>query len=784
MTEKERPDLPSSVPPPFRIEDCLVQPALNRIECGQETHQIEPRVMQVLICLAARPNEVLSRQTLFDVVWADSVVCEEALTRTISELRRVFRDDTKTPRVIETIRKGGYRLIAPVTPATSPPPSPSPPLDQPPSPSQPRQVLQPPQPSPSLPPGEPLRPFSSPLPTRSLPSEQQQPLPQPTPSPPPPDPPLPPRRPSQASVSRVPVRSGMASGRRIGIFSLAVAALLSLTVWGASRFTRSAHETSALMEPRPLTAFPGLELFPVLSPDGSMVAFSWAGENPVEGNPLDIYVMKVRNGSPVRLTNLPGSEGYPAWSPDGTEIAFYSDAMSEHAICTVPVLGGSIRRMTSVEATAYGLDWSPDGRTIVYAAEDASGAISRIHLLSLETLSRRDLPSPPPHCPGDIEPAFSPDGRAVAFIRINELQGRDAYLVSTEGGEARKVDMGGKRVSGVAWLSQKELIISAASRSDYGLWRAPVDFGEPTRLPMPEGRMQRVSTARVGRGLAYEKLSFVRNIWCMDVSRMGEFRRRPGPLIASTLRDSEPVFSPDGRSIAFVSDRSGAPEIWIADTDGGNQHRLTDHQATQMTRPRWSPDGSQIAYSCNADGPSSIYVAQVQAQVARKLLPGGPQILACWSRHGDDLYYLVDAAGGWEVWRVHPDGSGSRRISEAGYTIIDETTDGKGLLCLKAGEPGIWRLPVDGGERSLVVSEDRCRGWREIIAANDGLYFLRQERESSTLGFYDYAIARSDSLASLDWYAASPAFSPDRSMLLYDCKGKIEIDLMVAEVPE
>ncbi len=76
--------------------------------------------MQVLVCLAARPNEVLSRQTLFDVVWADSVVCEEALTRTISELRRVFRDDTKTPRVIETIRKGGYRLIAPVTPASEP----------------------------------------------------------------------------------------------------------------------------------------------------------------------------------------------------------------------------------------------------------------------------------------------------------------------------------------------------------------------------------------------------------------------------------------------------------------------------------------------------------------------------------------------------------------------------------------------------------------------------------------------------------------------------------------
>ncbi len=284
--------------------------------------------------------------------------------------------------------------------------------------------------------------------------------------------------------------------------------------------------------------------------------------------------------------------------------------------------------------------------------------------------------------------------------------------------------------------------------------------------------------------LAYEKISFARDIWCLDISKAGAFRRRAEPLIASTQRESEPVFSPDGRSIAFVSDRSGSPEIWIADAGGGNPRRLTDHQATQMTRPRWSPDGRQIAYSCNADGPSSIYVTQLESQIARRLLPGGPQILAVWSRQGDDLYYQVDAAGGWEVWRVHPDGSGSRRISEAGYTIIDETSDGRGLLCLKSGEPGIWLLPVDGGEKSLVVSGELCRDWQETIAAEDGLYFIRRGTETSTLGFYDYATARSDSLASLQWYAASLAFSPDRSMLLYDCIGKIEVDLMLAEVRE
>lgn len=73
--------------------------------------------MQVLVCPASRPGEVFSRQALFDRVWPDTIVGDEALTRTIPELRRIFGDDPGSHHVIETIRKGGYRLIAPVTPA-------------------------------------------------------------------------------------------------------------------------------------------------------------------------------------------------------------------------------------------------------------------------------------------------------------------------------------------------------------------------------------------------------------------------------------------------------------------------------------------------------------------------------------------------------------------------------------------------------------------------------------------------------------------------------------------
>ena len=109
-------------PPPFRLGPWLVQPDLNRISGDHGDSPIEPRVMQVLLCLADRPGKVWSRQALLDEVWGGSVVGEEILTRAISELRRIFADKARDPRFIETIRNHGYRLIETPQPVQEPDP--------------------------------------------------------------------------------------------------------------------------------------------------------------------------------------------------------------------------------------------------------------------------------------------------------------------------------------------------------------------------------------------------------------------------------------------------------------------------------------------------------------------------------------------------------------------------------------------------------------------------------------------------------------------------------------
>ena len=99
----------------FRIDDWLIQPQINSVEKEGKTWHLEPKVMQVLVHLASHPNEVLSKDRLLEAVWHNTFVGDDVLVRCISEIRYVFGDDPKSSRVIQTIPKGGYRLIAPVT---------------------------------------------------------------------------------------------------------------------------------------------------------------------------------------------------------------------------------------------------------------------------------------------------------------------------------------------------------------------------------------------------------------------------------------------------------------------------------------------------------------------------------------------------------------------------------------------------------------------------------------------------------------------------------------------
>src|SRR5215469_11749868 len=97
----------------LRLQDRLVFPELNLIIRNGVSIRVEPKAMDVLLALAKQPGEVVSKSHIIQSVWNGVFVCEDVVTNAISALRRALGDETKSPALIQTIPKRGYRLIAP-----------------------------------------------------------------------------------------------------------------------------------------------------------------------------------------------------------------------------------------------------------------------------------------------------------------------------------------------------------------------------------------------------------------------------------------------------------------------------------------------------------------------------------------------------------------------------------------------------------------------------------------------------------------------------------------------
>lgn len=194
------------------------------------------------------------------------------------------------------------------------------------------------------------------------------------------------------------------SGRR-WIYAAAVVTLLVLALGGWWKFGREHLPTLKIV---PFASF-GSEWDPAFSPDGNLLAFSWAGPN---RDNYDIYVQQIGAGTPLRLTTDPGEDRSPVFSPDGRYIAF---TRNERTLILVPALGGPERKLSLVGAA--NIDFSPDGKTIAISDRESAGDPLGLFLVSIETGNRQRLTTAPPGIGGDTTPKFSLDGQRIAFER-------------------------------------------------------------------------------------------------------------------------------------------------------------------------------------------------------------------------------------------------------------------------------------------------------------------------------------------------------------------------------
>ena len=574
-----------------------------------------------------------------------------------------------------------------------------------------------------------------------------------------------------------------------------VAALFS--VWRARRAPTGGEPLQAVA----LTTLPGVEFYPSFSPDGDDVAFTWT--EPKQDNP-DIYVQRIGSGSPLRLTTDPLNDYNPVWSPDGRWIAFLRSqprapsGLLSRELRLIPPLGGPERKLADIRSQDFAgglypdavyLAWSPDSSSLVVTDSPGEGQPDALFVVPLETGEKRQLTNPQPPVLADTSPAVSPDGSALAFLRRTSWGSGELQLLPlgkglTAAGEPERLTPAELRADYPAWMPDgKEIIFSARG----SLWRLAVaGENEPTRIPYvgEDGSMPAISRSQPGKParLVYVRSFADGNIWRIETSTpAAPASSAPVMAISSSKPEYHVEFSPDGRRVAFISTRSGDPEIWVSDPDGSNAVQLTSMGARDTNCPHWSPDGQLIAFSSTLEGEFDVYVVPSAGGKPRRLTSHpAVDINPRFSRDGKRIYFSSMRSGDYRIWKMPAAGGDAVQVTPNQGSGAFESPDGSNIyyLTFSVVSP-VWRLPTSGGEPVKVLDGVV---WFNFWLLEKGAYYIDRPGGEARLGYLDFVTGKSTTVArNLGEVSSGLTASPDERTILFTRVDASADDLMLVE---
>lgn len=417
--------------------------------------------------------------------------------------------------------------------------------------------------------------------------------------------------------------------------------ILFLFILCSCTVDRDRNNESHLLE---LIVTEGTNMAVAVSPDKRTLAMAHQGT---------IRTLPIEGGEAVAITDAMGDAQEPAWSPGGDRIAFHSYRNGNYHIWTVNRDGSDLQQITEGIYDDREPHWSPDGRSIVFSS-DRSGTYD-LWQVDLATGELEQLTS---HEANDYNPAFSPDGNRIAFVSRREEPG--IYLL--ENGEATLAAPSSLSLAAPSWSEDGSRLLYTAydgSVASY-LYLTDPDGGSLEKISAGDedffpfraswisdhtfvytadgvikkrslenqltGRQQQEiipfeATLTLDRS-PYEKrvydfddrqertpLGIVGPVVSPDGNRvaftaLGDIyiQNTDGELIRITndrYVNLDPDWSPDGNSLAYISDRRGRMEIWIHNLQTGNERLLTrrfEEENEEAAMPSWSPDGRHIAF--------------------------------------------------------------------------------------------------------------------------------------------------------------------------------------------
>lgn len=707
----------------FHLGEALITPSLNRIDIHGTAHQVEPKVMKVLLLLCARPGHVVYRDQILQPVWGHTGD-DYLLNRAISELRKIFTDSAQKPAYIETIRKTGYRLVAPIKPVASAALV----ADKPPA----QKVSKPADQIPEV---------------------------------------------EAATAPATAAHSDHSHRRRRLAGTVAVLGICALVLWAGRAYWFASERSYSIdhYQVYPATHSPGREYDAALSPDGSRIAYIADDTE----KPAAVFIKMVRGEQALQLSPADGHVANPRWMPDGQGVVYLHLQEPTLQFVRVSPMGGA-GQVIHQDTGAYGvrgMSIAGDGRQIVYAKRSSPGGAHQLWLLSLVNGETSQLTTPLAGSLGDIDPLFAPDGRSIVFVRSSDEVTKDIYTLDIDRNSLTRLTHDNRKINGVAWSPDGRQLLFTSTRSGiYRLWTIDREGGEPQPLSLGWESAQRPGTSLGVDALIFEDWKHTAKLMSMDLTR----KTPPQPLKMSLRWDSNPSLSPDGKDMVFASNRGGPIGIWRSALNSDVAHEWANLDGAFIDNPTWSPDGRRIVFDASPEGRAQLYLLDSGSTVPRPLPLGNfDNRTPAWSRDGEWIYFESNRDGSWQLYGWHVGSEKLNRINVVDGRNPQESIDGEWLL-YAAGENIVRCRKTqclsdvagnsDASEELISgIQEEDIYNW---TPARQGIYFVQRMPDSTALpeiAFYGYADRKIETIATLnrDFRGWGMTLSPDETQLYF-----------------
>ena len=368
----------------------------------------------------------------------------------------------------------------------------------------------------------------------------------------------------------------------------------------------------------------------------------------------------------------------------------------------------------------------------------------------------------------------------------------EVYLVSVNGGEGKRLTFDGAGAGTLAWTPNgREIVFSSRHGGKSRLFRIPVAGGATEWLAATGADAHYPAFSREGNRLAWRH-----NTVDTDIFRLAIKSETSTPLtdlIISTALEASPRYSPDGKRIVFVSNRSGSDEIWVCGSEGENPIRLTSFRGPLAGSPSWSPDGKQIVFDCRPEGNADIYVISAEGGQTRRLTTDPAEdIVPSWSRDGRWIYFTSNriaegGSGRLQIWKIPSDGGEATQMTRQGGFEPVESPDGRWLYFTQdRGTSSIWRMSTAGGAETPIFDFHQKNYSRIWTVTGEGVYFAEAKSTTqSTIKFFSFSTQTEKMVGEIDRIlpgnVSGLTISPDGKWLLFPFYAKRGSDLMMIE---